>query len=206
VLPVSDELATVDRAYAHVLTRQLVTSVGVAPGLLRELNNEDVECLLTYSGTLDDMSKWVVADLMVWGEIQATQRVGANSGKVFWEVRDGIWDELLLACKMDISKHTAYNMVSTAKAFPWERRRHTKTLSFEHHRIVASRDNDQQEYWLDLAEAGEWSVAKLRHNYYSNWEIVMSRTTHKSWLRCPLSRQSRSRPSNSSSSLRSCVH
>jgi hypothetical protein len=168
VLPVSDELATVDRAYAHVLTRQLVTSVGVAPGLLRELNNEDVECLLTYSGTLDDMSKWVVADLMVWGEIQATQRVGANSGKVFWEVRDGIWDELLLACKMDISKHTAYNMVSTAKAFPWERRRHTKTLSFEHHRIVASRDNDQQEYWLDLAEAGEWSVAKLRHNYYSN--------------------------------------
>jgi hypothetical protein len=176
-MPVSNELALVDRAYAHVLQRQLVTSVGVAPGLLRELTNDDVECLLTYSGTLEDMSKWTLADLMVWGEIQAANRVGVASGKVFWEVRDAIWDELLAACKADISKHTAYNMVSTAKAFPWERRRHTKTLSFEHHRIVASRDNEQQEYWLDLAEAGEWSVAKLRHNYYSNADPMTSTIT-----------------------------
>jgi hypothetical protein len=185
-MPVSDEIALVDRAYHHVMHRQLVTSVGVAPGLLKELTNDDVECLLTYSGTLEDMSKWTLADLMVWGEMQATQQVGVSSGKVFWEVRDKIWGELLASCKADISHHTCYNMVSTAKAFPWERRRHTKTLSFEHHRIVASRDNEQQEYWLDLAEEGEWSVARLRHNYYANADpltptITVMSTPHDPW-------------------------
>jgi hypothetical protein len=167
-MAVSDEVALVDRAYHHVMHRQLVTSVGVAPGLLRELTNDDVECLLTYSGTLEDMSKWTLADLMVWGEMRAIQQVGTDSGRHFWDMRDAIWNQLLAACKSDISKHTAYNMVSTAKAFPWERRRHTQTLSFEHHRIVASRDDEQQDYWLDLAEEGEWSVARLRHNYYAN--------------------------------------
>jgi hypothetical protein len=185
-MPVSDEIALVDRAYHHVMHRQLVTSVGVAPGLLKELTNDDVECLLTYSGTLEDMSKWTLADLMVWGEMQAVAKVGVNSGKVFWEVRDKIWGELLAACTADISHHTCYNMVSTAKAFPWERRRHTKTLSFEHHRIVASRDNEQQEYWLDLAEEGEWSVARLRHNYYANADpltptITVMSTPHDPW-------------------------
>jgi hypothetical protein len=170
VSPVTTELAPVDGAYAHVLQRQLVTSVGVAPGLLKELTDHDVACLLTYSGTLEDMSKWVVSDLLVWAEEQVAAQVGARSGREFWDKRDAMWDDLLKLCKADISKHTAYNMAATARAFGWERRRHTATLSFEHHRLVSGRNPDEQEYWLDMTEAGEWSVARLRGALYGEGE------------------------------------
>lgn len=185
-MPVTTELAPVDRAYAHVMHRQLVTSVGVNPGLLRELTNQDVECLLTYAGTLDDMSRWVVADLLVWAEERAAEQTGSRSGRIFWDARDKLWEGLLMACKMDISKYTAYNMVSTARAFPWQRRRHTRTLSFEHHRLVSGREPDEQEYWLDLADDGEWSVHQLRTHLYSqgdpltpNLSVVL--TPHNPW-------------------------
>lgn len=145
--------------------------MGIAPGLLGELDNHDVACLLTYSSTLEDMSKWVVADLLVWAELRAAHHAGQNSGRAFWDARDALWDELLDSCKMDLSKHTCYNMVATAHAFPWQRRRHTETLSFEHHRLLVARDEDEQEYWLDMAEAGGWSVARLRGALYGETEI-----------------------------------
>jgi hypothetical protein len=128
-----------------------------------------------YAGTLEDMSKWTVADLLVWGELQAAEKIGADSGQKYWEERDLWWTNILAACKMDISRHTAYNMAATARAFPWARRRHTRVLSFEHHRVVTSREEEEQDQWLDMAEDGEWSVSKLRTRLYSQGDPLSPR-------------------------------
>jgi hypothetical protein len=176
-MPVSEMLAPIDRAYTEVLQRQLVTSVGVAPGLLNKLSDTDVGYLLMYSGVLDDMSKWVVADLLVWGEMRVAREVNASSGREYWDARDKMWGEILSNCKMDISKHTAYNMAATARAFPWERRRHTATLSFEHHRLLSGKEHDEQEYWLDMTEDCEWSVHRLRGKLYGEGDPLAPRQT-----------------------------
>jgi hypothetical protein len=176
-LPVSEALAPIERAYTEVLQRQLVTSVGVAPNLLAELSDADVGYLLVYAGSLEDVSKWTVADLLVWAEQRAATNVGTTSGREFWDARDRLWDEILANCKMDVGKHAAYNMAATARAFPWERRRHTATLSFEHHRLVSSREEDEQEHWLDMAEDGEWSVRKMRARFYGGGDPLLPKVT-----------------------------
>lgn len=167
-MTVTTELALVDRAYDYVVQRQLVTSVGLAPTVSDDLTSFDAEMLLTYSGTLDDISRWVIADLLVWGEQVAEREIGNRNSREYWRKRDGVWDAMLRVCKTDMSKHTAYNMAACAKAWPWGRRRHTETISFEHHRVLVSRNGEDQEYWLDLAEAGGWSVKRLRSQLFGD--------------------------------------
>lgn len=55
---------------------------------------------------------------------------------------------------------TVRNYVWTARRFPLARRR--ESLSFQHHAEVAGLPEDQQELWLDRAEALKWSRNKLR--------------------------------------------
>lgn len=164
-MPASETLTATAEAYNYVNTRNLITSVGVAAD--RALTRTDVEHLLVYSGVLDDISKWVLADLLVWGEGEAERQVGERGTREFWDKRDQIWDEMLRYCKSDIKKTTAYNMAGCSRAWSWERRRQTTCVSFEHHRLLVGKSVEEQEYWLDVVEAGEWSVARLRQSLYS---------------------------------------
>lgn len=153
------------QALTYVTTRNLITSVGVAA--TRALSKEDVEQLLMVSGVLEDVSNWVLADLLVWGE----ERVASDhpkEGREFWDARDKVWAEMLRLCKKNISKSAAYHLRATAQAWPYERRRTSSCISFEHHRLLSGYTPDQQEYWMDVAEAGEWSAARLRISLYSD--------------------------------------
>jgi hypothetical protein len=159
-MSVTDALAVPDAALQHVRTHELVTSVGVDPSI--KLNSAYVSHLLVYVGVMDDINQWVVADLLVWGDKLAEETVGGRGSRAFWEERDKVWGQMLGVCKMSITKHTAYNMAACARSWPHARRRHTATLSFEHHRLLIGKEADEQDYWLEMAEAGEWSAHRLR--------------------------------------------
>ena len=173
VLQLSDNS---DTSLEYVATRNLITSVGVAANAT--LTKTDVEHLLVYSGVLEDISNWVLADLLVWGEELAYAEVGNREpSQKFWDARDQVWGEMLRFCKKNTTKSAAYHLVATAKAWPYERRRHTTCISFEHHRLLSGYPPDQQEYWMDVAEAGEWSSAKLRQSLYSGIDPLVVANT-----------------------------
>lgn len=153
-------------ALEYIATRNLITSVGVAA--TATLTKTDVEHLLVYSGVLDDISNWVLADLLVWGENQAIGTLHVQHGVDFWAARDHIWEEMLRFCKKTISKSSCYHLAATARAWPYERRRTGPRLSFEHHRLLAGMSEDRQEYWMDVCEAGEWSAARLRQSLHKD--------------------------------------
>lgn len=164
---VGEELSFPDEAQRHVERRHFVTSVGIAPDILAALTPYDMSCLLMYSSTLDDIGRWIMADLLALGEAQVAQRLRTNKGREFWDARDQLWNDMLRNCKSDIAKHTAYNMAACARAWPHQRRRHTRFVSFEHHRLLINQPPAAQDDWLDLVEAGEWSVSRLRRELYS---------------------------------------
>lgn len=169
-------LTTTEESLQYISTRNLITSVGVTANAA--LTKTDVEHLLVYSGVLEDVSSWVLADLLVWGEEVATTRSGTHKGKEFWTERDDIWSEMLRFCKSNLSKSAAYHMSATAKAWPYARRRQTHAISFEHHRLLSGYPQEQQEHWMDICEAAEWSAAKLRQSLYSTIDpLVVTNTT-----------------------------
>lgn len=166
-MSVTHELAPVDKSMQWVSNKELVTSVGIRPAVMLKLSNEDVQHLLAYAGSMEDISKWLLSDLLVWGEGRIKRKLGTDTGKEFWVERDALWDIILSHYKSEVSKDTRYNMAGCARRWTYKRRRHTGILSFEHHRILVPLCDDEQEHWLELAEAGQWSVAVLRAKLYS---------------------------------------
>lgn len=57
------------------------------------------------------------------------------------------------------SKATLQEYARVAQRFPPPRRR--LILSFSHHQLVAAREPEEQEEWLDRAEANRWSKEEL---------------------------------------------
>lgn len=148
-------------AVRHVDKHKMVQSTGIVPGWLGQLTRQDAQQLMLYASMLDDVSSWVVADLLLWAE----QR--CKRDKNFWANREEAWTQLLENTKMDIGLRTAYNMRTVAKAFAWHRRRHTEQVSFEHHRLVAHLDPEEADYWLDRCEYEQWTTTRLRAELYS---------------------------------------
>ncbi len=172
-MTVSEALAPVDRALEYINGRGLITMVGLRPDVRDALTNEDAEQLLVSSGALEDVSRWILADVLVWAENKAAATIGNHSSREFWDERDRLWDLVLNSCKSDISKHTCYNLAACAKAWPHERRRYSETISFEHHRILTGRDEEEQEYWIDLASDGGWSVKRLRNQLFGGHDPLL---------------------------------
>jgi hypothetical protein len=57
-------------------------------------------------------------------------------------------------------KVTLLDYARVARRVPRSRRR--TALSFTHHQLVAAMEPDEQEEWLDRAEANRWSVEEFR--------------------------------------------
>ena len=55
---------------------------------------------------------------------------------------------------------TLRNYAVVARRFELSRRRYN--LTFQHHAALCSRPDDEQDYWLDRAAAGDWSRGELR--------------------------------------------
>lgn len=151
---IRDELTLVEAAQRHCNRLRLVSTVGVMPSYLPTLTKHDATMLAVFSSTMEDAANWILADLLVWVEDKAG------------EDRDAQWADLLKACGREYSLGTLLNMRATARAFPWERRRHSEVLKFRHHRLLVPYPTEEQEQWLDQAEAGEWSSARLEQELY----------------------------------------
>jgi hypothetical protein len=76
--------------------------------------------------------------------------------------------EAIEAANLDYQ--TLRNYVWVARRFSVSRRR--DTLSFQHHAEVAALSSDEQDYWLDRAEANSWSRNELRRQVQRNCRSV----------------------------------
>ena len=168
-MSVTTEVGLVDQAAKHCEKKNLITSVGIPPDWRSQLTTYDATMLLVYSESLADISEWVLSDLLCWVEERLVDKLGGiSSGRAFWDERDKRWKELVRTSKRSLAHGTLYNMKATAKAFPWLRRRHSDTIGYEHHRLVSAMPDNQQDHWLDEAQANGWSSYDLRLRLYPN--------------------------------------
>jgi len=92
-------------------------------------------------GVLRDLTAWALGDWILFGE--------------------GVFGEMY-AQGVEVTgrkKDTLLEYARVARQVPRERRRN---LSFTHHQIVAARPPEEQDLWLDRAEANVWSCEELR--------------------------------------------
>jgi len=92
--------------------------------------------------------QWLIGDWLVYGERQFQQ------------------DRRAIAEHFSLDIHTLDNYAWVARAVSDSLRK--ESLSFGHHALVAGRSPEEQVFWLDQAEANQWSVAELRKAMSSN--------------------------------------
>jgi len=150
----------------RVSTLKGLTPVGLAPDTLTNLTPQMASDLLFYATYAADSSDWLVADLLIWLEHRVSMETGLTKGREFWNARNDKWVQFLAASKQPYTFHTLYSFSATAKAFPWHRRRYSPAISFEHYRLLASKDEAVQEKMLDEVEDMELTVSQLRQILY----------------------------------------
>ncbi|MFD5824405.1 LmbU family transcriptional regulator [Lentzea sp. NPDC060358] len=108
---------------------------------------------LTYDGwaraglqiaRIADSSAWCLGDWLVYGEEKYRDR--------------GRYRHAVVEAGLDYQ--TLRNYAWVARRFALDRRR--EQLSFQHHAEVAALPDDEQDRWLDEAEANRWSRNQLR--------------------------------------------
>jgi hypothetical protein len=98
----------------------------------------------------------------------AGRRIGAVGRCIQWLLGDWIaygnakfGERYARASKISgYDPQTLMNMVYVASRFEISRRR--ENLSWSHHETIAALHHEEQDRWLDQAEANRWSVADLR--------------------------------------------
>ncbi|MEU4804135.1 LmbU family transcriptional regulator [Actinosynnema sp. NPDC023587] len=91
---------------------------------------------------ISDSSCWWLGDWLIYGQAQYPDRYKRATEET------------------SLDYQTLRNYAWVARKFGVDRRR--SALSFQHHAEVAGLDQEQQDRWLDLAVAGEWSRTRLR--------------------------------------------
>ncbi len=100
--------------------------------------------------TVNNATLWTIGDLLNYGE-----------GRADW---GETWTQVLSGTEK--SEDSLMSAMNVCKKFPHDRRR--LDLSFAHHREVAAFTAEQQDRYLDLAEAGQWNVKQLREHVRSD--------------------------------------
>jgi hypothetical protein len=120
-------------------------------------------------GRLTDRGLVLRRDLSFEEYVDAGRKLTALGRSVAWAIADWIhrgryagygerYAEALAVTGLDYQTIANYAMV--AGRFDISRRR--ENLSLQHHLEVASLPEEEQDAWLDRAEAGEWSRNELR--------------------------------------------
>lgn len=107
-----------------------------------DLDWERYEDLGAFLGQMNRACSWWVGDLILYGE-------------AFFGERHAQIEEAL-----GLAPQTIANRASVARHIPPERRR--ESLPFGVHAEVAYLEPDERDRWLDRAEEGQWTRAKLR--------------------------------------------
>lgn len=110
----------------------------------------------------DEISReeWVAIGRRLAGDVSTTMwRLGdwLRAGYRKW---GNMYDEASEITGLEVQ--TLKNVKAVAGAFHSYRRRYKEGLSFSHHAEVASLIESAQDYWLELAEQGQWSQKVLR--------------------------------------------
>jgi hypothetical protein len=102
---------------------------------------------------------WIIGDWLAWGRNAFCERDEATGQFI---KGDGAWryDQAVAATGLEPNTLAIYAYV--AASVPVLIRRKTEALSWSHHREVAALEQKEQERWLAMAEAKEWSVSDLR--------------------------------------------
>lgn len=107
-----------------------------------ELDWDDYENLGRFVGRLNRSCAWWVGDLIIHGE--------QLFGHAYAQIEDAL----------GLAPQTLANRASVARHIPPNRRR--AALPFGVHAEVAYLEPRERDLWLDKAERGEWTRAKLR--------------------------------------------
>jgi hypothetical protein len=122
-----------------------VTSFGLC--LPEQLPFEAWHRLGTQIAVISNVSAWWLGDWLAYGASKYPNR--------YKHAIDGT----------SLDYKTLRNYAWVARRFEMSRRR--DTLSFQHHAEVAALTRDEQELWLDRAQAFKWSKAELRQHLHS---------------------------------------
>ena len=117
-----------------------LTRIGIK--FIEDLDLERWERLATMIGAANESMAWWIGDLFAYGE-----RAGYGEAKE-------------IAARYGYEPSTVYNFAWVARSVEFSLRR--EVLSFGHHKLVARMKPDEQRYCLIEADAGDWSVARLR--------------------------------------------
>lgn len=93
-------------------------------------------------GTSSNATSWWLGDWLAFGQMKYGRR----------------YKDAIAATGLDYQ--TLRNYAVVARRFELSRRR--DRLRFQHHAEVCALSDDEQDRWLDLAEAGRWSKRELR--------------------------------------------
>lgn len=107
-----------------------------------ELDWDDYERLGVFLGSMNRACAWWVGDFILYGE--------QLYGELYAQIEDA----------MGLAPQTLSNRASVARHIPPNRRR--AALPFGVHAEVAYLEPRERDLWLDKAERGQWTRAKLR--------------------------------------------
>src|SRR3954470_2699940 len=93
-------------------------------------------------GSYGNATQWWLGDWLVFGRMKYGRR----------------YKDAIAATGLDYQ--TLRNYAVVARRF--ERSRRRANLTFQHHAVLCALSNDEQDAWLDRAEAGRWSRNELR--------------------------------------------
>jgi hypothetical protein len=103
---------------------------------------------------IGDASAWWLGDWLVYGQSEYADR----------------YRKAIVGTSLDYQ--TLRNYAWVARRIPYSRRR--PNLSFQHHAEIASLQPQQQDLWLDRAEASSWSRNELRRRVHAASPAVRS--------------------------------
>lgn len=117
----------------------LITSTGI--NFPEKFTEEQWETIGGYLLEVESALTWALADWLIYGE-------------------DHKWGETYarVAAEYDLKVDTLYHYALVARKI-WIR---NPDLSFAHHRLVAGKSPDEQQYWLDRAVEERYSIQQLR--------------------------------------------
>jgi|GEM_PF-2867130 len=132
-----------------------MTSVGIDPDV-RSMNREKWLELGDLLFRFHQSIQWLIGDWLIYGD-------------------DNEWGETEeIAKQFGYDVTTLYDYKYVANSVPFELR--TDRLTFGHHKLVASKEAEEQQYWLQLAAAGDVNVET---NETKSWSISRLRTEMK---------------------------
>jgi hypothetical protein len=157
-----DELAV---AQSTINQKQWVSGCGLLLPEDREITRNEHIIIATYLGTIDDVGSWGRGDQVVRIQNDLAKQYGKKTERYNAELAARINE--LLTLYRNVSYKTLENNATTARSWPFATRWQTPTLGFSHHYVLNSFTEAEREYYMDMAEVGKWSVARLQEELFN---------------------------------------